>query len=665
MDGFFLDFLSISLNASYIIIAVFFIRLIFSKIPKKYICFLWSLAGIRLVFPFSIESALSVIPSGKPVDYTGLECEREIIVDSGISTVDRVANRTISNVTSVANDYSVSYDLIIMMLICAWIVGIVSLLLYGIITYTKVKKSVSTAVLLEDNVYQCETVKSPFILGIIKPKIYVPFNIDSETKDYVLAHETAHIKRLDHIVKPLAFLVLSIHWFNPFVLLAYILLCRDIEKACDERVIAEMEGDERKAYATALLSCAVNGRKITVCPLAFGEVSVKDRIKSVMNYKKPVFWVIIIAVIACMVVAVCFLTNPKETEHFYDSGYRINVTVEADGKVNETKTVIASRNGIGARLSNGTKFEIEEANLQTGEYTLKLSGTPLYSEIMGELKGPTGSIVVLDNDSVGITLKSADGKENYTFKFIHGESMDIAISRAIAEHQKKYYPDADFFASDSEFLDAEILKKDSDGNIKKIIVYTMSAYETFGLCEDGIENKSGGSCPCALTFEIDENCSYVLVDYWRAEDGSNHIKSVYDKFPPDSAKKVFDIDYGYLWKNLEKKAEAHYQRGMVRNYGYWGDANETVSLTHSTIRLGDNGKFQFMISPLSSYIGIGTYTMDSEKLIMKTDDGMNTYTFDVGGDNLIFNAAESSKMPVYNKGDGSKFEAVPDGAVYS
>ncbi len=665
MDSFFLDFLSMSLNAGYIILAIFFIRLIFSKIPKKYICFLWGLAGIRLIFPFSIESAMSIVPSGKPVNYTKLDSGYLVSVDFGIKTVDDVINYTVTNANEYAHSYTGSSDWIIDVFIGIWFAGVIAFLLYGIITYIKVKRNVSTAILLENNIYQCETVKSPFILGLIKPKIYIPFRIDEETKNYVLAHENAHIKHLDHIVKPLAFLVLAIHWFNPLVWLAYILLCRDIEKACDEKVIAEMEGEERKSYATALLNCAVNGRKITICPLAFGEVSVKNRIKGVVNYKKPAFRIIIIAVIACIAIAVCFMTNPKEPEHFYDSGYRINVTVESDGKITETKTVIASHNGIGARLSNGTKFEIEEVNLQTGEFTLKLSGTPLYAEVMDELKGPTDSIILLDNDAVGITQKSENGKESFTFKIIRGESMDNAVARAIEEYKKQYYPEADFIVSDSEFLDAEILKKDKDGNIKKIIVYTMSAYSTFGLREDGIENESGGSTACALTFEIDENCNYVLVDYWRADDGSTHAKSIYDKFPLNAARNALSGDYSYLWKRLEKKAEAHYQRGMVRTYGYWGDLNETVGLTHSTIRLGDNGKFNFMISPLSSYIGIGTYTMDKEKLIMYTDDGLYTYTFDVDGDNLIFNAAESSRMPVYNKGDGSKFEAVPDDAVFS
>lgn len=193
---------------------------------------------------------------------------------------------------------------------CIWIVGIVGMLLYTVISYFKVKRKIGTAVLLRDNIFQSESVISPFVLGIIKPKIYLPFNMNEQDMSHVIAHEQAHIRRKDHWWKPFGFLLLALHWFNPLMWLGYVLLCRDIELACDEKVIKELNTEQKADYSQTLLACSVNRRMIAACPLAFGEVGVKNRVKSVLNYKKPAFWIILIAIVASAVVAVCFLTNP-------------------------------------------------------------------------------------------------------------------------------------------------------------------------------------------------------------------------------------------------------------------------------------------------------------------------------------------------------------------
>ena len=192
-----------------------------------------------------------------------------------------------------------------------WLVGIATLLLYTIVSYLKISRRVETAVLYEDNIYRSENISSPFVFGIIKPKIYLPFDMNEKDISHVLAHERAHISRMDHIWKPLGFLLLTVYWFNPLVWFGYILLCRDIELACDEKVIKELGDDERADYSEALLACSINGSMISACPLAFGELSVKSRVKRVLSYKKPAVWLIAVVVIACISVAVCFLTNPK------------------------------------------------------------------------------------------------------------------------------------------------------------------------------------------------------------------------------------------------------------------------------------------------------------------------------------------------------------------
>ena len=199
---------------------------------------------------------------------------------------------------------------IMTILTIVWTIGILLLVAYTVISYWRLRRKVDTAVRYKDNIFQSENVKSPFVLGIIKPRIYLPFNMNGQDLEHVVAHEQAHIHRKDHWWKPFGFLLLTIHWFNPLVWLAYVLLCRDIELACDERVIKELGNEQRADYTQALVACSVNRRMIAACPLAFGEVGVKDRVKSVMNYKKPAFWGVVLAVIVCVFVAVCFLTNP-------------------------------------------------------------------------------------------------------------------------------------------------------------------------------------------------------------------------------------------------------------------------------------------------------------------------------------------------------------------
>ena len=192
-----------------------------------------------------------------------------------------------------------------------WLAGAAALLLYSAISYWRLRRRVREAVILRDNIYQSENAGSPFVLGIIRPKIYLPYHMDKREMDHVIAHEQTHIRRRDHWWKPLGFLLLTVHWFNPLLWLGYILLCRDIELACDEKVIREMGSEQRADYTQALVSCSVSRRSIAACPLAFGEVGIKERVKSVMNYKKPAFWIVLASVVVCAVAAVCFLTDPK------------------------------------------------------------------------------------------------------------------------------------------------------------------------------------------------------------------------------------------------------------------------------------------------------------------------------------------------------------------
>jgi len=325
MEALFLKLLNLSITAGWIVLAVLVLRLIFRKAPRWIFCLLWGIVALRLVCPLSLESSLSLIPSRETVPEDVLYTETPQI-DSGVQVIDQVVNPVLSDLPATLSpitDKQTASSLPIVnplekqvqpyttVLAYLWFVGMIAMLTYTAVSYFLLKRRVSTATPLDENIKQSEQVASPFVLGIFRPVIYLPYHIDETALEYVIAHEQAHIRRRDHWWKPAGFLLLSVYWFNPLLWVAYIVLCRDIEAACDEKVIKEMEIDDRRAYSSALLDCSVHRRRIAACPLAFGETGVKSRIISVMNYKKPAFWVVTLSLLAVIITSVCLLTVPK------------------------------------------------------------------------------------------------------------------------------------------------------------------------------------------------------------------------------------------------------------------------------------------------------------------------------------------------------------------
>ena len=310
MEAVFLKVVNMSISAGWLILAVMVLRLLLRNAPKNIRVVLWGLVGFRLVCPVSIESMFSLLPSSEPLPEEFLYAAAPE-VESGIPAVNQVINPIITESLAPMPGASANPTQIWSFIFSQiWILGMVLMLGYALISYLLLRRKVAASMRLDDNLRLCDHIASPFILGIFRPVIYLPSELDPKTADMVLAHEKAHIRRKDHWWKPLGFALLCVYWFNPLIWLGYILLCRDIELACDERVIAELGEQDKKEYASALLRCSVSRLHIAACPLAFGEVGVKDRIKTVLNYKKPAFWVIVAAVIPCVVVAVCFLTDP-------------------------------------------------------------------------------------------------------------------------------------------------------------------------------------------------------------------------------------------------------------------------------------------------------------------------------------------------------------------
>ena len=315
MNELFLKIINMSISASWLVLAVLILRFVLKKAPKWINVLLWGIVAIRLICPFSFESTLSIIPSAETIPLN-IGMDTTPTINSGISAINNAVNPIISQSNTPMAGASVNpLQITIGIYEYIWIFGMIALALYTAISYWRLRRKVDTAVRYKDNIFQSENVSSPFVFGIIKPRIYLPFKMNGQDLEHVVAHEHAHIRRKDHWWKPFGFLLLTIHWFNPLMWMAYVLLCRDIELACDEKVIKELGNEQRGDYTQALVACSVNRRMIAACPLTFGEVGVKERVKSVMNYKKPAFWVIIISVIVCVGVAVCFLTNPKQDSY--------------------------------------------------------------------------------------------------------------------------------------------------------------------------------------------------------------------------------------------------------------------------------------------------------------------------------------------------------------
>lgn len=310
MSAVFLKVLNMSITASWLILAVVLIRLLLKKAPKWISCLLWGLVAIRLICPFSFESALSLIPSSETIP-ANIAQQHEPAINSGITIVNNTVNPVIAeSFTPVLTDSANPLQIVVPVAAILWIAGIIIMFVYALISYLKLVKTVSVCVPVGEGILACDEVKTPFILGLFRPRIYVPSAMNGQTLEQVIRHEKAHLQRHDHWWKPFGFLLLAVYWFNPLCWAAYVLLCRDIEMACDEKVIRDMDKDNMAAYSQALLDCSFPRRRIAACPLAFGEVGVKERVSSILNYKKPAFWIILISIMVCAILALCLMTNP-------------------------------------------------------------------------------------------------------------------------------------------------------------------------------------------------------------------------------------------------------------------------------------------------------------------------------------------------------------------
>ena len=311
MSELFLTIFNTAVTAGWLVLAVLVARLLLKHAPGWAKCALWAIVGLRLIWPFELESILSLVPSAQTLptaelyDYTPE-------IHTGIYAVNSTINPVFTQTFLSGPQNSVNpLQVAVFIASVVWVIGMIVMAGYALISYLRLRHRVSVSIPAGEGVYLCDTISSPFILGLMKPKIYLPSDLPQEQWDAILSHERAHLARRDHWWKPLGFALLTVFWFHPLLWFAYVLLCRDVELACDEKVIQSLSPEEKQVYSQTLLECSLPRKWITACPLAFGETSVKARIKAVLHYKKPTLWIIIAALVICSVLAVCFLTNPQ------------------------------------------------------------------------------------------------------------------------------------------------------------------------------------------------------------------------------------------------------------------------------------------------------------------------------------------------------------------
>lgn len=313
MNELFLFVLNTGIAAGWLILAVLVLRLLLYKSPKWTRLFLWAVVGIRLLLAFPMESPWSLLPTAQTIP-PDIATAQTPAIESGLPAINQVVNPILShNFAPTPQNSANPLQVWLFVGQVVWLVGIGAMAVYLVLQYWRIRRQVATATKLQEGVYQSDAVSSPFLLGVVKPSIYLPYGMAEATTGYVISHEQAHIRRKDHWWKLIGFLLLCIYWFHPLVWVAYGLLCKDIELACDEAVIKGMNPQQRAEYSQALLDCSQAQRKRILCPLAFGEVGVKERVKGILNYKKPGFWLIVLAFVVAIVVAVGFLTNPLPT----------------------------------------------------------------------------------------------------------------------------------------------------------------------------------------------------------------------------------------------------------------------------------------------------------------------------------------------------------------
>lgn len=525
MGLFFLKLLNMGISAGWLILAVIALRPFLRKAPRFISCALWGLVAVRLLCPVSLESPFSLIPSAETINpgiltFADSTSEHpDPLFHSGIpalnSTLDPALRQSLR--TESGTD-SPPLHTWLSLAGSVWLLGLLCFLGSALLRYLQICRKLREAVPFHDNVFLCDAVPSPFILGIARPRIYLSSGIGSAEVNYVLAHEQAHLERRDHWWKLLGFLLLAVYWFHPLCWAAYLLFCRDIELACDEKVIRNMNPEDKKAYSRALVSLSVPGRPVLSRPLAFGEIGIQKRVKAVLHYKKPAFWIIPAACAACLVIALCFLTNPQKAAS------------SLQGAVPQASTSEAVS-------FHGRWYKRKDLSEDTVEWLL------WYNSLSEMEQYAVNSI---PGDLWELDLKFRENAEVATTDAEHAaadstaKNLDDAITNAIFEGNADSASAAcDFACCDFFLLDSVSSSVPGKPGAEKITCYGWARYGEYLFLEEGLREIRGSYLPVAVSFFRDDS-GYHLTEYWIPREGGYFTEDIRRKFPESVVSDAID-----------------------------------------------------------------------------------------------------------------------------
>ncbi|MBE6738548.1 MAG: M56 family metallopeptidase [Ruminococcaceae bacterium] len=641
MANIFLTILNISITASYIALAALVLRLLLKRNPKWITCILWALLAIRLLVPFSFESKLSLIPSAEPVKSQSVLSSADAPIDNNYETLAPQApiieqenpDSVQSPVTPITPDKSEDTPAeniapatpqtpkaedskenktsnIFSILSYVWAGGVLLMLLYSVISFVRLKRRVRASFVTDKNIYICDDISTPFILGIIKPRIYLPSTLSGDELEYITSHEKAHLKRLDHLWKPLGFLLLSVHWFNPLMWVSYILLCRDIELACDEKVLKSLGTDSKKHYSQTLLTFSTERKLVSACPLAFGEVGVKQRIKNILNYKKPAFWVILLSLLLCLAIGLCFLTNP--------------VSDKENNNTTET-----------------TDTDADEINILSKDHSYILKATeliynnPVFNYIQDVGEAPTYRLV-----NCSQLHEIAHSSNGYKTKLI----ADTYVSELYGSFDSTFRFGNDGF---SEGYSIESLR---ENNLSTLCAENDTYYYQI------LKQK--------------DNTHYLVVGHIADTEAPKPDEELYSESAIITAESDRYVRWIYKVEVKEAKnaslmlPEPENEEGYI-DYSYQDES----ALRNPNVRLYPKSKsFEFFIHSLSSLLPTGNYEIENSKLILIAEGVSNqTYVFNIiDSDNLEFVESDSSPIPTYKISQSAPSnKPFEDGAVFT
>ena len=525
-DRLYMGVLDMSKTAAMVIAVVLLVRLLLKKAPKVFSYALWAVVLFRLLCPISFETSVSIVPQ-LPDTSTGYNLADESIDLAGAGMAAYQAVGDLLNgglgvqhipTTEVTEDGMTRYvtadwwSVWILFGKYVWAAGMAVMLLYSAFSYRRIKKQIEIAVPIRDNIWIADDIKSPFVIGFVRPRIYLPGNLGEKEQEYIILHEQHHIRRFDHIFKALAFLALTIHWFNPLVWLAFGLACKDMEMSCDEAVIRKLGGKVRADYSASLLTLATGRRIIAGTPLAFGEGDTKGRIRNLAKWKMPAVWVIVIAAVLCVVLAVTLLTDrtmPNES----DNGITCYLGTVQD-ITGESVTLLCD-------YGEERQFALADGCI-----------LPVTS-IMGEHV----AVYTTTQYSTALPIVTRIEFEEWELQ----SSLEEAIMSAIlAHHSGKYYP-AECQTAHFEKL-AEVTKDD------QIICYGIVLYQEYNLTDGVLEGAAGALIPTVLTFHASQSDGLYLTEYWEPRDGAYYAEDIKAKFLgqpwPDTTKYLAEQEVG-------------------------------------------------------------------------------------------------------------------------